>query len=119
MNGVLCLTEDEINKIVEKKMEKIIEKYDRKIALLEEKIHAQDVKIQILEKKCSTPALSAEKESASLKHVTSDHRNDTDTQRKTHDNHIRIVPGTVNWYQNLNFVFVENFGKRIYVTKYI
>ena len=40
-------------------MEKIIKKYDRKIALLQDKIHAQDVKIQNLEKKCSTPTKDA------------------------------------------------------------
>ena len=34
MGNVLCITEEEIIKIVERKMEKIIKKYDRKIALL-------------------------------------------------------------------------------------
>ena len=59
MGNVLCITEEEIIKIVERKMEKIIKKYDRKIALLQEKIHAQDVKFQNLEKKCSTPTKDA------------------------------------------------------------
>ena len=53
MGNVLCITEEEIIKIVERKMEKIIKKYDSKIALLQEKIHAQDVKIQNLEKNVS------------------------------------------------------------------
>ena len=56
---VLGITEDEIDKIVEKKMQKVIQKYDKTIALLEEKIHAQDVKIQNLEKKCSSPSMNA------------------------------------------------------------
>lgn len=30
-----------------------MKKYDRKIALLEDKIHSQEMKIQILEEKCS------------------------------------------------------------------
>ena len=61
-NSVLCITEEEIDKIVESKMEKIIQKYDIKIALLEEKIHAQDVKIQNLEEKFSAPTLDAEED---------------------------------------------------------
>ena len=61
-NSVLCITEEEIDKIVESKMEKIIQKYDKKIALLEEKIHAQDVKIQNLEEKFSAPTLDAEED---------------------------------------------------------
>lgn len=36
--------------MVEKKLEEVIQKYDRKIALLGEKIRAKDVTIQSLEK---------------------------------------------------------------------
>lgn len=45
IDNVLCTTEEDIEKIVKRKMEKIIQKYDIKIALLEEKIHAHEVKI--------------------------------------------------------------------------
>ena len=54
MENGLCITEDEVNEFVEKKLEEVIQKYDRKIALLGKKIRAQDVKIRNLEKKCAT-----------------------------------------------------------------
>ena len=61
MNSGVCLTEKELDKIVERKMEMVIKKYDREIAALEEKIRAQDVKILYLEKKYSAKKLELEK----------------------------------------------------------
>lgn len=52
----------DIDKLIEKKMEAVMKKYDRKIALLEDKIHNQENKIQILEEKCSGQVLVEEKE---------------------------------------------------------
>ena len=81
---VLGITEYEIDKIVEKKMQKVIQKYDKNIALLEEKIHAQDVKIQNLEKKCSTPTMDAAEhdENASVQQVSLNRANDTGIHSK-------------------------------------
>lgn len=107
MDSMLCITEDEIENIVERKMERVARNYDRKIALLEEKIHAQDVKIQALEKKCSTPILDTEeeRENAPFQHVSSNRGNDTSIQKKSyvsssHENQIRVVQGTVKWLYN-------------------
>ena len=81
---MLGITEDEIDRIVETKMQKVIQKYDKKIALLEEKIHAQDVKIQNLEKKCSTPTMDAAEhdENASVQQVSLNRANDTGIHSK-------------------------------------
>ena len=81
---VLGITEDEIDKIVEMKMQKVIQKYDKKIALLEENIHAQDVKIQNLEKKCSNPTMDAAEhgENASVQQVSLNRANDTGIHSK-------------------------------------
>lgn len=58
--GLLCtcvvesktgISEKEIDKLLEIKMETFIKKYDREIALLEKKIHSQENKIQSQEKK--------------------------------------------------------------------
>ena len=102
IDNVLCITEEEIEKIVERKMEKIIQKYDRKIALLEEKIHAYEVKIQNLEKKYSTQKMDTEKEGeeALIQHNVSKDGNDNGMQskRQTSSRHInlkRIVQGIV------------------------
>ena len=83
-------------------MEKIIKKYDRKIALLEEKIHAQDVKIQNLEKKCFTPTKDAlkEGEETSIQPNVSKGGNNTGMQSKRqassrHANVERIAEGIV------------------------
>lgn len=102
IGNVLCITEEEIIKIVERKMEKIIKKYDRKIALLQEKIHAQDVKFQNLEKKCSTPTKNAiEKgEEKSIQPNVSTGGNNTGMQSKRlassrHANVERIAEGSV------------------------
>lgn len=58
--GFLCavrskpdIFEYDIDKLMEKKMESFMKKYDRKIALLGDKINSQEMKIQILEEKCS------------------------------------------------------------------
>lgn len=62
------ISEDEIDKLLEIKMETLMKKYDRKIAILEKKthsqanqiqsqekkIHSQEEKIRILEEKCSS-----------------------------------------------------------------
>ena len=102
MNCVMCLTENEINKIVERKIEKVTKKYDRKIAFLEEKIYAQGVKIRNMEKKSSTTTSDAEEEqeNAPLQHASSDRGDDTSTKRNSylsgsHDKQIRIVGGIV------------------------
>ena len=102
MNCVMCITEDEIDKIVERKIERVIKRYDRKISLLEEKIYAQGIKIRNLEKKCSTTTSDAEEEqeNAPLQHASSDRGDDTGTKRNSYlsgsqDNQIRIVGGTV------------------------
>nr|XP_022300158.1 complement C1q-like protein 4 isoform X3 [Crassostrea virginica] len=81
---VLGITEDEIDRILETKMQKVIQKYDKKIALLEEKIHAQDVKIQNLEKKCSNPTMDAAEhgENASVQQVSLNRANDTGIHSK-------------------------------------
>nr|XP_022302071.1 uncharacterized protein LOC111110036 [Crassostrea virginica] len=96
-NSVLCITEEEINKIVERRMEKVIRKYDKKIALLEEKIH---VKIQNMEKKCSTPDAEEEREKVSFQHTAVNLDNNTHLQgkivshvSKRRDNQLRIVQG--------------------------
>ena len=98
-NSVLCITEEEIDKIVERRMEKVIRKYDKKIALLEEKIH---VKIQNMEKKCSTPDAEEEREKVSFQHTAVNLDNNTHLQEKIvshlskrRDNQLRIVQGTV------------------------
>ena len=95
---VLGITEDEIDRIVETKMQKVIQKYDKKIALLEEKIHAQDVKIQNLEKKCSNPTMDAAEhgENASVQQVSLNRTNDTGIHSKrqassSQETRIRIV----------------------------
>ena len=65
-------------------MEKIIQKYDKKIALLEEKIQAQNIEIQKLEKKYSTQKMNAEKEreEALIQHNVSKDGNDNGMQSK-------------------------------------
>lgn len=56
-----------IEKLIEKKVESVMKTYDRKIALLEDKIqsqerkiNSQENKIQTLEKKCSGQLMDAE-----------------------------------------------------------
>lgn len=51
-----CISEDEIDKLIERKMETIIQKYDRKIALLEKRINSQENKIHSQEKKIHSQA---------------------------------------------------------------
>lgn len=46
-----CISEDEIDKLIERKMVTVMKKYDRKIALFEKKIHSQEKKILSQEKK--------------------------------------------------------------------
>ena len=113
-NSVLCITEEEIDKIVERKMEKVIRMYDKKIALLEEKIHAQDVKIQNLEKKFSAPTLDAEEDKDMEKkpflHFASNRSNDSDVQINSqafinHEKQKRIV---VQGTEKINTKFVLN-----------
>lgn len=107
-NGVLCITEEGIDKIVERRMEKVFRKYDQQLALLEEKIHVQDVKIQNMEKKCSTPDAEEERE----KHTAVNLDNNTHLQRKIvshvskrRDNQLRIVQGTVKWCSEFKLLF--------------
>lgn len=52
---------EDIEILLEKKMESVMKKYDRKIALLEDKINSQEKKIQVLEEKCSGLVMGAEK----------------------------------------------------------
>lgn len=65
----MSVSGEHIEKLIEKKMESIMKKYDRKIALLEDKIHFQEKKIQILEEKCSGLVMGAEKEKEESKHL--------------------------------------------------
>lgn len=102
MENGLCITEDEVNEFVEKKLEEVIQKYDRKIALLGKKIRAQDVKIRNLEKKCATSTSDAgkkkEMETAPLQLFASNRDNDTNIQinrqaERSHKKEKRIVQG--------------------------
>ena len=104
MNSWVCLTEKELDKIVERKMEMVIKKYDREIAALEEKIRAQDVKILYLEKKYSAKKLDSEKETEkekeSFQRFASNRDYDTNIQRKIqatsdHDSLIRAAQGNI------------------------
>ena len=104
MNSGVCLTEEELDKIVERKMEMVIKKYDREIAALEEKIRAQDVKIHNLEKKYSAKKLDSEKETEkekeSFQRFASNRDYDTNIQRKIqatsdHDSLIRAAQGNI------------------------
>lgn len=45
------ISEDDIDILIEKKLETVMKKYDRKIALLEEKIYSHEKKIRTLEEK--------------------------------------------------------------------
>lgn len=91
-----CISEDEIDKLIERKMETIIQKYDRKIALLEKridsqenkihsqenKIHSQAEKIRNLEEKCFS-SLDREKERENLIrfHMLPNHGNSSTLQK--------------------------------------
>lgn len=109
-----CITEDEIDKLIERKMETVMKKYDRKNALLEKKIHfqanqiqsqekkihSQEDKIRILEKKFSSLAGAEERENLSFPTVLNHGTNSTLERRnpgqKTTNRHVaqkRIVPG--------------------------
>lgn len=97
-----CISEDEINKLIERKMETAMKKYDRKIALLEEKIHSHEKKIRTLEEKRSS--LGAEEEGKNFIRVHTVNKQDTNTidilqknpEQKPTNGHVakkRIVPG--------------------------
>ena len=47
MENGLCINEDEVNEFVEKKLEEVIKKYDRKIALLGKKSVLKTLKFEI------------------------------------------------------------------------
>lgn len=110
-----CISEDEIDKLIERKMETVMKKYDRKNALLEKKIHfqanqihshekkihSQEDKIRILEKKFSSLAgAEEERENFASFHTALNHGTNSTIQRnpehKTPNGHVaqkRIVPG--------------------------
>lgn len=101
--GLLCIVEsktgiskDEIDKLIERKMETAMKKYDRKIALLEKKIHSQEQKIQSqenkihsqeenirnLEEKCSSlTGREKERENSILFHAAPNHGNSSTLKR--------------------------------------
>lgn len=109
------ISEDEIDKLLEIKMETLMKKYDRKIALLEKKthsqanqiqsqekkIHSQEEKIRILEEKCSSlTGAEEERENFVSFHTALNHGTNSTLQRnpeqKTTNGHFaqkRIVPG--------------------------
>lgn len=100
--GLLCIvesktgiSEDEIDKLIKRKMETFMEKYDRKIAFLEKKIYFQEHKIQSqekkiysqeekirnLEEKCSSlTGHKAERENSIRFHTASNHGNSSTLQ---------------------------------------
>lgn len=99
-----------IEKLIEKKVESVMKTYDRKIALLEDKIqslerkiNSQENKIQTLEKKCSGQLMDAEdkkkEESTDLYAVSN--RSKATSLQKDHElkrsailnTQKRIVPG--------------------------
>lgn len=92
-----------IDKLIEKKIESIMKKYDRKIALLEDKIQNQENKIQILEEKCSGQLMvEEEKEDEESTHlyaasnhstVTSVHKNPELKRPTILGVQKRVVPG--------------------------
>lgn len=109
------ISEDEIDKLLEIKMETLMKKYDRKIALLEKKthsqanqiqsqekkIHSQEEKIRILEEKCSSlTGAEEERENFVSFHTALNHGTNSTLQRnpeqKTTNGHFaqkRIVSG--------------------------
>lgn len=109
------ISEDDIDKLIERKMETVMKKYDRKIAFLEKKIHSQEKRIQsqekkihsqeekirILEEKCSSlTGVEEERENYVSFHTALNHGNNSTLQRnpeqKTTNGHFpqkRIVPG--------------------------
>lgn len=108
-----CISEDEIDKHIERKMETAMKKYDRKIALLEEKIHSHEKKIRTLEEKRSS--LGAEEEGKNSIRVHTVNKQDTNTilqknpEQKPTNGHVakkRIVPGIY-----VRYVFIINFLK--------
>ena len=112
---VLGITEDEIDKIVVKKMQKVIQKFDKKITLLEEKIHAQEFKIQNLEKKCSNPTMDAAEhdENASVQQVSLNRANDTGVHSKRQASSSQEIVLTCLYnlllkYSNIQFLFSRN-----------
>lgn len=100
------ISEDEIDKLYEIKMETLMKKYDRKIALLEKKthsqanqiqsqekkIHSQEEKIRILEEKCSSlTGAEEERENFVRFHTALNHGTNSTLQRnpeqKTNNGH--------------------------------
>lgn len=108
-----CISDDEIDKLIERKMKTVMKKYDTKIALLEDKIYSHEKKIRILEEKCSSLSAEEEKENLLRFHTVNNNVTNTTLQRnpeqKTTNGHgaqKRIVPGIYDRY-------VFNFQKGI------
>lgn len=97
------ISEDDIDILIEKKLETVMKKFDRKIALLEDKIHSQEKKIKIFEEKCSGHLMGgAEEEKGESMHLNaaSNHSAVTSLQKNPElkrstifDAKKRVVPG--------------------------
>lgn len=113
------ISEDEIDKLIERKMDTVMNKYNRKIALLEKKIHSQEKKIhsqekkiQILEEKCFSLGVKEERENYVRFHTAPNHGINTTLLRNPKEKTIyghgaqkRIVPGICSNSSFFSFFF--------------